>query len=480
MRPELRRLPVALYTERRGWKVIAASRQALARGIFPGMPVAEASGVHLEEYQPALDREVLVHLAAWCEEFSPTVGLEESARPECLLLDVGGTAALFGDEASLAEQVARAFHRRQYRVHLAIADTVGAAWAAARSAHPLCIIPAGEIPAALAELPVHLLRISDECASVLAELGIERIGQLLSLPCSLLASRFAPELLRRLRQALGTEEEPILSCHACPTIVAEHVLEYPLADRQAIGQVLDALAGQVVCALADRGAGAVSLQCRLRCEGQETVDFEVGLFQASASAPHLRELLRTRLDRVVLSAPTVGVQLTVTHSARLVSQQRSLFDDDGDTRRELALVMDRLSNRLGAQSVLLSSPVADAQPEYAYRYQPLTGQRSQRSQENQRSPAKKAHNEPLRPLLLEPRPLLLTVVAVSPEGPPVRFRLRGRDYRVTRSWGPERIQTGWWRGSYRRRDYYRVRTDEGSRFWLFRCARDWFWHGEFA
>jgi protein ImuB len=53
-------------------------------------------------------------------------------------------------------------------------------------------------------------------------------------------------------------------------------------------------------------------------------------------------------------------------------------------------------------------------------------------------------------------------------------------YTISRSWGPERIQTGWWRGAYIRRDYYRVETDGGERFWLFRAAGGkWLLHGVF-
>ena len=61
-----------------------------------------------------------------------------------------------------------------------------------------------------------------------------------------------------------------------------------------------------------------------------------------------------------------------------------------------------------------------------------------------------------RPLHMEPRPKALTVVSVAPEGPPMKFRLAGQDERVVRVWGPERIETGWWRTRLVRRDYYQV------------------------
>jgi protein ImuB len=54
--------------------------------------------------------------------------------------------------------------------------------------------------------------------------------------------------------------------------------------------------------------------------------------------------------------------------------------------------------------------------------------------------------------------------------------------RIVRSWGPERIESGWWRGRDARRDYYLVETATGQRLWLFRTLTDegWYLHGTYA
>jgi len=79
------------------------------------------------------------------------------------------------------------------------------------------------------------------------------------------------------------------------------------------------------------------------------------------------------------------------------------------------------------------------------------------------------------------QPVPVSVISVMPDGPPFSFRLRGREYRIAQSWGPERIETGWWRGRPIARDYYRVETTTGQRFWLFRNLEEgrWFLHGNF-
>jgi protein ImuB len=62
----------------------------------------------------------------------------------------------------------------------------------------------------------------------------------------------------------------------------------------------------------------------------------------------------------------------------------------------------------------------------------------------------------------------------------VMFRWRGRQHRITRAEGPERIAPEWWRAPNAAggntvldadtRDYYRVEDSEGRRFWLYRSG----------
>ena len=87
---------------------------------------------------------------------------------------------------------------------------------------------------------------------------------------------------------------------------------------------------------------------------------------------------------------------------------------------------------------------------------------------------------------------LSNVVALLPDHPPRRFAWRGTSYRVIAGDGPERIHGEWWRSAgeiWAVRDYFRVETEGGQRFWLFRRGDgvdaqtgtlSWFMHGIFG
>jgi len=86
-----------------------------------------------------------------------------------------------------------------------------------------------------------------------------------------------------------------------------------------------------------------------------------------------------------------------------------------------------------------------------------------------------------RPLTLA-SPCELKVLSIFPDGPPLAFHFQSRQHRVAHYCGPERIETGWWRGANVRRDYYRVQTEDGLRFWFFRDLKTgrWHLHGDFS
>jgi len=363
---------------------------------------------------------------------------------------------------------------------LALADEVGAAWAFAHYARYTgsCIVPTSQQSQRLAAFPVAALRLPEHALDKLRALGLCRIEQLQALPRSSLPSRIGSEVLLRLDQAMGDAPELILPVRPPALVTARMTLPTSTANRETLGFVLRSLIDQIVTRLTDRCEGVQQLEVRMDCGPDAVTTFLAGTAQPSACPNHLTELILTRLEQTVLLGEVQAVQLTVNHSGPLEVRQRQLFEqDDHETlRRELMRLVDRLSNRLGKERVARPRIYPDILPERALRWEPHLD-----CAPLVPPPAPAAGIVAARPLRLLLTPQPISVTAVVPQGPPVRFNYQNHTYLIQQAWGPERLAAGWWRGSHVQRDYYRVDTDKGQRFWLFRCVReeDWYLHGEF-
>jgi protein ImuB len=513
------RRPLLLHArDARQRQLVAACNAAAAQhGVRLLMPLPEADALVAPREEPyilpwdeAADLAALAHLAERCERFSPLVGWQTTSQNDArrgpdrfsspprlsaperasatfdyLLLDVTGIGILFGDEESLARAVLSELKGLRYNACVAVADTVGAAWALAvaqekmqQEKMPACVVlPPGSSAAALAPLPLSCLRLPAETLALFAQLGITQIEQLLKLPRTSLTARFGERLLWRLDQLQGTAQETIVAHRPPPEFVAERCLEYPAESRTLVEHVLRELVREIAPALAQRQMGAVEVTCRLDAAPGRPVVLRVGLFRPSADPHHLWDLLRMQLEQTALPGPVGRLTLAAPLTAPLENRQRELFAASRDEAvRQGELLIDRLSSRLGAEAVLRPELTADPLPERATRVAPAVGHRKRRSDSSPR------HAPTHRPLLVCSPPVALEVMAIAPDGPPASFRWSGEQHVVAHYWGPERIESGWWRGPSVRRDYYRVETKSGQRYWLFRRlpGGQWYLHGEFG
>ncbi len=69
----------------------------------------------------------------------------------------------------------------------------------------------------------------------------------------------------------------------------------------------------------------------------------------------------------------------------------------------------------------------------------------------------------------------------APAAAPGRFLYLGVWLEIVHATGPERLESGWWRGPSVRRDYYRVATSQAGWWWIFRelNTNQWYLHGAF-
>ncbi len=543
--PELQAKTIVLHTRdsRRGVQVAYCSRSAEKKGIWPGMSLAEVAAImrksnlrrkqiHFAEHDPREDIEALQRAAEWSEQFSPTVGLENSTQPSSLLLDITTSAPRLGGEEKLIVNINEAFRRRGYVISLAIAETLSAAWAIAHfgkesdlrnyscDSPPPCdnnlqkdtkyekqvgyekcgsyLIPDGQAESAIQPLPVQSLRIDDETVTLLHQLGVETTSQLLELPRDGLRARFGSSLLLRIDQAIGAVEETFEAHYTPEPLIASLGLEHPTVHRDIIRDRISRLVCRLSQQLKDADQGAIRVVCELKLQPQQNqpvafVTLTVGMYRPSHDAEHINSLLNMQLEQRTLPQPVQHIEVRVEMFTRLENQQHDLpgvfgesFGAHGQLHRpapqQLAYLIDRISNRLGRDTVLGASLRSEPQPEIAYRYQPLTGSCTVARKSTTAATVRHQAAKELRPLFLTAQPVRIhTPNHHRPHRLPKTFGYENRTYTIRHAWGPERIETGWWRGQLIRRDYYHVEDTHGNRFWLF-CNLHrgaWFVHGVF-
>ena len=364
----------------------------------------------------------------------------------------------------------------------------------------------------------ELLQRLDQAYGAEAEQGVQK-----TLSFSL-AETFHPERL----------EEPIRETWTSDT---------PVTDRNSLSWVWAELLDRLLTSLEPQRLGIQELQGRLiradgpwhrlpACGNEEpqagSLCHELRLLRPSNSRRHLLELLELQTERRSpfandlvrwLTEGIATVQLEVVRPGRMLVSQQTLFEkppyDGSSVRRDRSSrvgvvdrrarrtedpsydFLERLSSRLGADRVLRCQLQADPVPEYAVRLEPWVREGEAPTEPRAEIDASSRTWARCRPLRLLPQPEGVfrreagggRLEETEPEHllPPPAFGLlpefhwRGVAHAVLQAWGPERIESGWWRSQRVRRDYYRVQTDQGSQLWLFHCLDTdrWFLHGCF-
>ena len=381
---------------------------------------------------------------------------------------------------------------------------------------------------AIEALPVQSLRLASDTVSTLARLGVVSVNQLLALPRSGLAMRLGSELVRRLEQVQAEVDEPLRVHQAEAEYSVTLTLEYPTTDLEILTDRIKRLASQLTSQLMVQQRGVLRLRCCMKLSGHQEMSLDVGLFAPTVDADHLSGLVVNQFESVRIQEKVERLSLLVTLSGVLRSSQTSLFELDensasatGMTGVAISRLVDALTGRMGREQVGYLELQNDPLPERAFEVLPLAGNASSPVLKRRKKTRKLSANgwadsvesainrslvKPTagdalrRPLSLLADPVPLRVawhetdfsLQVSSSRLPQRIRFNGVDHHVLNHWGPERIESGWWRGKSIRRDYYRVETDQGEWWWIFRnlvsraelqknrTSYRWMLHGRFS
>lgn len=497
--------PIALVAQHRIAQVNpAAAQRGLRAGIKRATAQALAADLLLAESHPEREAGALLAVAHAALAFTPAVVLHDA---QTVLLDVHSSLRLFGGAAALQQRLVAAVAPLGHRLQAAAAPTaLGAAllaqWFPCQARGLTNTSQANVAPisvdlvlgphstnlqvlqALLGQAPVWLLGPGREHWEALQGMGLHTLSDLLALPRSGLARRFGQDLLDELDRALGLQADPRTWVELPVTFDARLEL---FARADTTDQVLhgaSVLLARLVAWAQARQARVAAFTLRMlhekpRRAAPPATELRVELAEPALDAAHLQSLLRERLGRLELIAPTLDLQLHCSHLVAGHAPNGELFPTRASETLGLTRLLERLRARLGDEQVLRLVAVADHRPECASRTVPAAGPvvgsavgsavglpggpgrlHTTGSSTAVSAPALGDTSLPLhRPAWLLSEPLPLAERDAMP-------CWQGRVLQLVS--GPERIETGWWDGASVARDYFIARAKDGCLVWVYR------------
>lgn len=491
---ELKDVPFILYSPERGRMVVkSVSRPAAAKGLSPGMVVADCRAIFPDivvfEYPQGKAEQLLRAIAIWCIRFTPLVATDE---PDGMVLDCSGCTHLLGGDEAYLNHILKKLDAFGYYARAAMSDTITSAWAVSRYGKRRTIVAPDEQLSALMEFPPQALRLEQATTDRLVKLGLTTIGQFAHLPRPALRRRFGNELLTRIDQAAGYETEQLEPVQAPKLYVERLPCLEPICTRGGIAIAIERLLEKLCGVLEAEGKGLRGALLRCHRVDGNVQELRIGTNLPTRNAPHLFRLFELKMGQLW---PELGFELfelqAMTVESIVVDQIALYFPAVSETppRRTLswseqhagdttvvAELLDKITGKQGQQAIHRYLPAEHYWPERSYK--PAVSISEVKDTE--------WRMDLPRPVHLLHRPELIEVTVPLPDYPPMLFRYRGEVHPVKRADGPERIEQEWWlqRGEFR--DYYCVEDDKGQRYWVFRSGHYgegnalWYVHGFFA
>jgi len=475
--PVLGKEPFVLYQTTRGKMMItAANRKAETKGIFTGNVLADSRAIYppLEAKEDDSDffTDLLLRFAKWCIRFSPWVAIHP---PDGIVIDASGCTHLWGNEEKYVQDISTRLLHAGYHVKVAMASSIGCAWAMAHFAQTTTIIAAGKEQEALNPLPIQALRLPTELCDRLCKLGIVKIKNVLALPGTALQRRFGQELLLRLQQALGYVEEHVDFVFIIPPYQERLPCLDPIVTLAgieiALKKLLDALCQRLQ--KEEKGIRNACLICH-RIDGN-IQQIDIGLTHPSRDEAHIFKLFTIKLSSI---EPKLGIELFILESTRVehfANTIQKIWSKKGDLLDDALLkLIDQIGNKIGSENIYRTVPDEFFIPEKSFKQATVLHEEMQTTWDATK----------MRPVKILSPPQKILVTAPIPDYPPILFRYKGKVHKIVKADGPERIEPAWWLQGGLHRDYYYVEDDEGHRYWLFRYGHyksgtsdRWFLHG---
>lgn len=354
LRPDLREQPVVVIAGESPLETVCSfNAKARALGVHHGMTRVEldtvASIVVLP--QSRLD-EVATHavLLECAGSFSPRIeDCSERSNFLCLI-DIAGTEKLLGRPEVLAKNLLRRVQALGVSASVAISRNFHAALSYVRGASSrIAFIAPGKERAALAPLPLEVLKISQDHAETFALWGIRTLGALAALPEKELIARIGQEG-RRLQQLARGELPHHFVPHEATFALEERMeLDLPVEELERLLFIFNLMLEQLIFRAAARVLALASVTIKLSLEGNITHVRTVRPALPTNDRPLWLKLLQLELEGHAPQAAIIAVTLTAT-SDSTSKVQLGLFSPQLPEPMRLDVTLARIRAIVGDES----------------------------------------------------------------------------------------------------------------------------------
>lgn len=361
--------------------VLSAVNECARRfGIREGQTLAEARALASRLIVRSVAREGLDQGLARIAEIGLGFGsLVAFSAPDTVWVDVTGVAHLFGGELSLAAELTGLVRETGHRVRAAISDGPLLSQSFARFGELLgegcCVVPSTHTRIELARLPVRALNLPFELESWFLRLGVLTIADLMALPPSGLGTRLGEHTARVLALLDGQDPTPLVRYDPPRILIEETTWEEPVDGREPLLFVLRGLVARLSARLRGRGEAASALTLQILADpvvarfrgAPEQTTLEFYLPKPLYREEELGRILSSRLERVLLQAPSLGLRLAVSKLLEATPRQLELgsllIGAKPDALDELPILLAEIGADIGQERVGILKMVDSHRPE---------------------------------------------------------------------------------------------------------------------
>ncbi|HEY3715811.1 MAG TPA: DNA polymerase Y family protein [Jatrophihabitantaceae bacterium] len=457
--------PVAVVTANR---VVACSHEARTSGVRRGLRRREAQArcpeLAVLPRNEAAEARLFEPIVLALESIAPGV---EVTRPGLAAIGVRGPTRYFGSETGVLHALSRAVGAAPaveapgagITTSTALIGVADGSFAAEQAARQGVIVPAGESPPFLADLPVSTLDPSGDSPLIdlLRRLGLRTLGAFAALPGGEVHTRFGPDGAWAHRQAGGHDDRPLAARRPPAELVATLDLEPPVDRVDTVAFSARAMAEQFIGDLAGHGLACACLELQVLTEnGEETVRRwrHAGVLSTVDVVDRIRWQLEGWL-RGGEHPPSGGVtrlRLLPIETVPLGVHQQALWGGSGADDERAHRALARVQTLLGHGSVL--TPMIDGGRDPLQRTRLVPWGDAPVPEHSPEHPWPGHLPAPAPSVLIDPpRPVRVLdatgrTVTVDERGvvpsPPATFVL-GRESLPVTSWaGPWPVDERWW------------------------------------